>query len=89
MKFGLSFSVVVPPDGPLSWSQVAQDMVNLFRALGRAPEVPKNKISKTSVLREHTDNAALCTRHGECAPRAGGGSRGTLLRALGGAPEVP
>ena len=47
MKFGLSFSVVVPPDGPLSWSQVAQDMVNL------APEVEALGFDSLHVLEHH------------------------------------
>ncbi len=47
MKFGLSFSVVVPPDGPLSWSQVAQDMVSL------APEVEALGFDSLHVLEHH------------------------------------
>ena len=47
MKFGLSFSVVVPPDGPLSWSQVAQDMVRL------APEVEALGFDSLHVLEHH------------------------------------
>ena len=47
MKFGLSFSVVVPPDGPLSWSQVAQDMVIL------APEVEALGYDSLHVLEHH------------------------------------
>lgn len=47
MKFGLSFSVIVPPDGPLSWSQAAQDMVRL------APEVEALGFDSLHVLEHH------------------------------------